>query len=234
MSYQLISEHLTQLANPEVAAHSQRFFKTAKGEYGYGDKFLGIRVPVLRQQVKHFKKIPLATAGQVLSSPYHEIRLFALLVLVYQFKRAKEEQREAIYRLYLGNTQHVNNWDLVDSSAHVIVGGYLLHRDKTPLTQLASSKSLWERRIAIIATLHFIKNGEYQPTLELAELLLNDPHDLIHKAVGWMLRELGKQNLALEQAFLQQHYRQMPRTMLRYSIEKFTKEEREKYLLGKI
>ncbi|WDE04299.1 DNA alkylation repair protein [Thalassomonas viridans] len=232
MSYQSISEHLTALANPEIAAHSQGFFKTAKGEYGYGDKFLGIRVPVLRQQVKHFKKTSLATAEQVLSSPYHEIRLFALLLLVYRFQRADEAEREAIYHLYLKNTQHINNWDLVDSSAHVIVGGYLLDRDKAPLTQLAQSNILWERRIAIIATLHFIKHGQYTPTLTIAELLLTDSHDLIHKAVGWMLRELGKRKLALEQEFLQQHYKNMPRTMLRYSIEKFSKAERDRYLRG--
>ncbi|WP_281560196.1 DNA alkylation repair protein [Thalassomonas sp. RHCl1] len=232
MSYQSISEHLTKLANPDIAAHSQRFFKTAKGEYGYGDKFLGIRVPVLRQQVKHFKKVPLKTAEQVLSSPYHEIRLFALLLLVYRFKRANEAEREAIYQLYLSNTQHINNWDLVDTSAHVIVGGYLLNRDKTPLTQLAHSQVLWERRIAIIATLHFIKYQQYQPTLAIAEILLSDDHDLIHKAVGWMLRELGKRDLPLEQKFLQQHYQKMSRTMLRYSIEKFPKEQRDKYLHG--
>ena len=155
------------------------------------------------------------------------------MLLVFKFERANEAERDTIYRLYLGNTRY-NNWDLVDSSAHVIVGGYLLNRDKSPLKQLATSEVLWERRIAIIASLHFIKHGQYRPTLALAELLLTDHHDLIHKAVGWMLRELGKRNLALEQAFLQQHYRKMPRTMLRYSIEKFPKEQRDKYLRGLI
>jgi len=232
MTYQTIVDHLYGLASPDIAEHSQRFFKTDEGEYGFGDKFLGIRVPVLRQTVRKFGPVPLSIAKRLMRSEYHEIRLYALLLLVSRFSKSDSEDQERIYRLYLDNTQYVNNWDLVDSSAHYIVGAYLKNRDRSILYDLAKSDSLWERRIAIIATFYFIKRNQFGDTLHIAELLLGDKEDLIHKATGWMLREVGKLDLTTERAFLKSHYRTMPRTMLRYAIEKFSDEERLKYLRG--
>ncbi|MCK5528923.1 MAG: DNA alkylation repair protein, partial [Kiritimatiellae bacterium] len=187
MAHNEITEYLLDLSNEKVAEQSQRFFKTAEGEYGYGDIFLGIRVPVLRQAVKKFKEASLETAEKLLHSKYHEIRLFALLLLVDHFSKANSNEQEEIYNLYLRNTQYVNNWDLVDSSAHYIVGPYLLDKDKSILYRLAQSDSLWERRIAIMSTFHFIKNNEFEDAVCVAEDLLDDQEDLIHKAVGWML-----------------------------------------------
>jgi len=234
MKYQKIINHLLNLANPEIAEHSQRFFKTAKGEYGFGDKFLGIRVPVLRQTVKKFKSASVSDAEKLLKSEYHEVRLFALLLLVFRFSKADEVDKTKIYQLYLDNTQYVNNWDLVDSSAHLIVGPYLEDKNRAILNKLAISDSLWERRIAIMSTFHFIKKNQYEDAIRISEELLNDREDLIHKAVGWMLREVGKRDPAVEVAFLKKYYQQMPRTMLRYAIEKFSKEERQKYLSGAV
>ena len=216
-----IRKILRSLANPDIAEHSQRFFKTGEGEYGEGDKFLGIRVPVLRQQVKTFKDTILDDIQQLLASSFHEERLFALLLLVHKFTKGNEEAKSAIYHLYLNNTQYINNWDLVDSSAYQIVGIFLEDKDRQVLYQLVQSDSLWERRIAIMSTLHFIRNHQFDDTLKLATQLINDPEDLIHKAVGWMLREIGKRDVTVEKVFLQSHYKKMPRTMLRYAIEKF-------------
>jgi len=230
MKAETISHTLKSLADPAIAEHSARFFKTGKGEYGEGDKFLGIRVPVLRAQAKKFEATPLAQVRKLLTSPFHEARLCALLLLLRQYAKGQDDEKDHIYRLYLDNTDYINNWDLVDSSAYHIVGSHLEHRDRQVLYQLAASPSLWERRIAIIATLHFIRNGQFEDTLKLAEQLLNDREDLIHKAVGWMLREIGKRDEAIEEAFLQRHYRQMPRTMLRYAIEKFPEPKRQYYL----
>ena len=233
-TYEKISTHLHSLANPEIAEHSQGFFKTAKGEYGAGDKFLGIRVPVIRQTVKQFKAASLETTKQLLHSEYHEIRMFALFLLVAKFSKANDELQTTIYQLYLDNTAYINNWDLVDGSSHHIVGGYLYNRDKSILYDLVKSPSLWERRIAIMATFHFIKKAHYLDTMNIAELLLYDKEDLIHKASGWMLREVGKRDMATEVAFLNKHYKTMPRTMLRYAIEKFDEKQRQLYLAGKI
>ena len=232
MDYQEINQHLISLADQDFADHSQRFFKTAPGEYGYGDRFLGIRVPIIRQQVKRYQTASLTTSSRLLKSDYHEIRLFALLLLVEQFSRADEKRQLKIYDLYLANTRYINNWDLVDSSAHKIVGPYLENRDRAILQTLARSKSLWERRIAIIATFHFIRINQFDDSLDIAEQLLHDKEDLIHKAVGWMLREIGKRDKNVEIAFLNKHYKSMPRTMLRYSIEKFSPRERNNYLRG--
>jgi 3-methyladenine DNA glycosylase AlkD len=232
MDYQEINQHLLSLADQDFADHSQRFFKTAPGEYGYGDRFLGIRVPIIRQQVKRYQTASLTTSSRLLKSDYHEIRLFALLLLVEQFSRADEKRQLKIYDLYLANTRYINNWDLVDSSAHKIVGPYLENRDRAILQTLARSKSLWERRIAIIATFHFIRINQFDDSLDIAEQLLHDKEDLIHKAVGWMLREIGKREKNVERAFLNKHYKSMPRTMLRYSIEKFSPRERNNYLRG--
>ena len=243
LSVEGITDYLLKLANPEIAAHSQGFFKTAKGQYGEGDLFLGIRVPILRQAVKQLQSTSVTTAEQLLSSKYHEVRLFALLLLVTKFTQAKQLSDDRgltdIYQRYLNNTQFINNWDLVDSSAYHIVGAYLYHSDQAEQTEkklfeLAHSSDLWQRRIAIVAPYHFIKQQQYQYTLQVAEILLNDPHDLIHKAVGWMLREVGKQDKQTEVDFLNKHYRKMPRTMLRYAIEKFSPDERQAYLKGRI
>lgn len=225
---------LKALGDPEIADHSQRFFKTGKGEYGEGDQFLGIRVPIIRQQVKLFRDIRLEETFVLLRSPLHEVRLFALLMLVQKFSKGDESIRAAIYKAYINNTRYVNNWDLVDSSASYIAGPWLRDRDRRPLYKLAKSKNLWERRIAMLATFHFIRNREFDDALAIAELLLNEPEDLMHKAVGWMLREIGNRDVRVEKTFLKRHYKNMPRTMLRYSIEKFPEKERQRYLSGTI
>ncbi len=232
MEYQEIVDHLCSLADPEIARHSQHFFKTAEGEYGFGDMFLGIRVPVIRQAVTRYKTTPLSVAEKLLRSEYHEVRFFALILLVARFSTSRADEQEKIYCLYLRNTQYVNNWDLVDCSAHYIIGPYLEDRDTSILDDLSRSDSLWERRIAIMSTFYFIKKNRFGDTLHISEQLLGDQEDLIHKAVGWMLREVGKRDKAQEVAFLKAHYRKMPRTMLRYAIEKFNEEERQQYLLG--
>ncbi|MDO8262053.1 MAG: DNA alkylation repair protein [Gallionella sp.] len=234
MTAQEISKLLRNLADPERAEHSGRYFKTGQGEYGEGDRFLGIRVPDIRAQVKKCEAASLEDIQVLLMSAFHEERLFALLLLVRKFAKGDEKEQAAIYNLYLKNTHRINNWDLVDSSASYIVGSYLESRDRRILYKLAKSTSVWERRIAVISTFQFIGNNQFDDALKLAEQLLNDKEDLIHKAVGWMLREIGKRNVAVEKAYLQAHYKKMPRTMLRYAIEKFPEQERKKYLLGEI
>jgi len=225
---------LKKLSDPLIAEHSQRFFKTGKGEYGYGDKFLGIRVPVLRQLVKTARLIQLSEIQHLLNSPFHEQRLLALLLLVDKYKRGSKSEKDAVYDMYLKNTIHINNWDLVDCSAYKIVGPHVFNKNRKILFNLANSASLWERRISIMSTFYFIKHNDYEDTLKLSLKLLNDKHDLIHKAVGWMLREVGNRNIIVEKIFLKQHYRKMPRTMLRYAIEKFPAVDRKKYLQGEI
>jgi len=229
-----LSKALRAVADPAIAEHSQRFFKTGKGEYGEGDEFLGIRVPVLRKHAKKFSDIPIDQVKQLLESPFHEERLCALLLLVRKFASGDEQEQTAIYNLYLNNTRYINNWDLVDSSAHYILGPYLDNRDRQLLYELSDSSSLWERRIAIMSTLHFIRQNQFEDTLKIAVRLLRDEEDLIHKAVGWMLREVGKRKLVVEKAFLGALYKQMPRTMLRYAIEKFPEKERKRYLAGQV
>ena len=223
---------LQGMGDPAIAAHSQRFFKTGPGEYGEGDIFLGIRVPELRKLSNRYRDLELKEVRQLLGSNYHEARLLALLILVQQFKRGDAELQKAIYTIYLDSTGLINNWDLVDSSAHLIVGPYLQDKDRSMLYRLARSDSLWERRIAIMATFHYIRGNSYTDTLALAEILLHDPHDLIHKSVGWMLREVGKRDRPSLVEFLSRHYPSMPRTMLRYAIEKLDEEERQAYLKG--
>ena len=228
--------HLKALANETIAEHSQRFFKTGDGEYGAGDNFLGLRVPVIRKTVKQFKQATLADALELLSNDYHEVRLFAVLLMVTLFERVKsdEAKQKQIVDAYLANTQYVNNWDLVDSSAHKILGNYLINKDRSILYKLSVSHCLWEKRISMMATYYFIKQGQFEDTFTIAETLLEDPHDLIHKIVGWMLREIGNQDKQAEQAFLNKHYQNMPRTMLRHAIEKFPEEQRQHYLRGLI
>ncbi|MEJ2402740.1 MAG: DNA alkylation repair protein [Candidatus Thiodiazotropha sp.] len=228
---QIIS-HLQRLGDPAKAAHAQRFFKTAPGEYGEGDRFLGIRMPVLRSQIPDCRGLPLAEIECLLHSSYHEVRMFALLVLVWQFERANAALQTKIHRLYLSNTQFINNWDLVDTSAPQIVGGYLLRRSRKLLYRLAGSDSLWERRISVLACFSFIRAGQFEDLLALSERLLHDPHELIHKAVGWMLREVGKRDSKTAERFLIQHYPSMPRVMLRYAIEQMPEPKRQAFLKG--
>jgi len=225
---------LRGLGDAQAAKHAQRFFKTGKGEYGEGDRFLGIRVPVLRKQIRLCAHLRLHEILSLLHSPYHEERLFALLLLVDRFSKAGESRRASIFRHYLANTRHINNWDLVDSSASQIVGAYLEDKDRQVLYELADSADLWERRIAIISTFYFIILNDFSDTLHIASLLQNDQQDLIHKAVGWMLREVGKRDASAEEEFLKSRYREMPRTMLRYAIERFPEQKRKQYLQGRI
>ncbi|WP_345984487.1 DNA alkylation repair protein [Sulfurimonas sp. HSL-1656] len=234
MNAKNISSTLRSLGDPDIAEHSQRFFKTGEGEYGAGDFFLGIRVPVLRKHVARFRATPLDEVAELLHSAYHEERLFALLLMVAKYERGDAAEKEAVYNCYMANTDYINNWDLVDSSAPYIVGKYLIARDKAVLYTFAQSESLWERRIAIMATFYLIRKGQFDTALEIAELLFADTHDLIHKAVGWMLREVGNRDPARERAFLASRYKTMPRTMLRYAIEKFPEAERKAYLKGEV
>lgn len=234
MSVRSIQLALRELGDTEVASQSQRFFKTGKGEYGEGDRFLGIRVPALRKQVREYRSISYKELIGLLHSPCHEERLFALLLMVDRFSRSDASERLRIYQLYLSHTEYINNWDLVDSSASQIVGAYLVDKDRQPLYELAVSSSLWERRISIIATFSFIRNLDFHDALNIAEILINDEQDLIHKAVGWMLREIGNRDPVVEKAFLKSRYRDMPRTMLRYAIERFPEQERKRYLESRV
>jgi 3-methyladenine DNA glycosylase AlkD len=225
-----IVARLQALGDPEHAPFAAGYFRTGPGEYGEGDQFLGIRVPVLRGLVREYRGLPLERTAELLRSPWHEARLLACLLLADAYPRGDAAEREAIYRLYLQNTKYVNNWDLVDSSAPHVVGAHLQAGDRTVLERLARSNSVWERRIAIIATQRFIRGGEFGTTLKVAEMLVGDRHDLIHKAVGWMLREVGNRDRAAVEPFLQRHHQTMPRTMLRYAIEKFPPDLRRAYL----
>jgi len=229
-----IKNEMRKLANKKIAEHSQRFFKTGKGQYGEGDIFLGIRVPVLRKIAKKFRRISLAEVSKLLESKFHEERLLSILMLVNLFKSGDEDNQELIYELYLDKTKFINNWDIVDISAGNIVGAFLFEKDKAPLYRLVFSENLWERRIAIVATFYFIRNDEFDDTLKIAEILFTDKEDLIHKAVGWMLREVGKRVIEIEEEFLEEHYLKMPRTMLRYAIERFPETRRKMYLKGQI
>ena len=221
-------------ADKDHAKTMQWFFKTGKGEYGEGDKFVGIKVPVQRKIAKQFSKLNLEDLQILLDSKIHEERLISLLILVAKYDKADEKERENIYAFYKKNSKKINNWDLVDLSAPKIIGAHLLNRDKKILYKYAYSKNLWQKRISIISTYSFIKNRDFKTTLEISDILLNDDHDLIHKAVGWMLREVGKQDMNTLEKFLKKRYNKMPRTMLRYSIEKFPEKKRKRYLVGKI
>ena len=227
---QNIEDAIRAAANPDKVKILSSFFKTEKGEYGEGDLFIGVPVPITRSIVKQYLDTPLEQLEQLLHNPIHELRMAALLCMVEQFKKADDEQRTAIYKTYLHNTTYINNWDLVDLSAAQIVGAYLEERDHTPLYQLAKSSLLWEQRISIVATWQWIRKGKFDDTLAIADILLNHPHDLIQKAVGWMLREVGKKDKQRLHEFLDSRYKNMPRTMLRYAIEKFPPEERAFYM----
>lgn len=217
-------------ADPKSAAILQRFFKTRHGEYGAGDVFIGVRVPALRAICREWRDLPVPQIRSLLRSRIHEERALALMLLVEAFRRADVAGRSRIFELYLDSTAYINNWDLVDLSAPQIVGAYLQDRSRAPLRRLAKSRVLWERRIAIVATLHFIRQGDLDDTFGIADLLLADEHDLIHKAVGWMLREAGKRDGAALRRFLNRRSDRMPRTMLRYAIERFPPAERQRHL----
>ena len=229
-----IQKELRALASAETAANLQRFFKTGPGQYGEGDVFLGIKVPPLRALAKQHADAGLDIVAALLDSRYHEERMFALLLLMQFYQRAQEKDQVAAYNLYLGNTHRINNWDLVDVSSPRIVGRHLQGRPRKILYQLARSPLLWDRRIAIVATAWFISLNDFDDTLKIAGILVQDEHDLMHKAVGWMLREVGKRNQDVEEDFLKQHYRDMPRTMLRYAIERFPEPKRKAYLHGDV
>jgi len=234
MLVQNIQRKLQELGSREKAKVLQRFFKTGPGEYGEGDVFVGVKVPELRKLAKEYQKITVKEVKQLLRSAIHEERLLALFILVRKYSKGNEAEKKGIYELYLKSTQFINSWDLVDSSAHHIIGAFLVDKSKEPLYSLAKSMNLWERRISIISTFYFIKHDKYAETLKISEILLTDEQDLIHKAVGWMLREIGKRHLPTEEKFLRKHYKRMPRTMLRYAIEKFPEDKRLRYLKGKI
>jgi 3-methyladenine DNA glycosylase AlkD len=221
---------LRALGNPERGAFAERYFKTGPGEYAEGDRFLGLRAKEMHALAREFQGLPLGEVATLLASRWHEARLLALLVLVRQYPRSTDQAKTAIFRLYLDHTAHINNWDLVDCSAEHIVGAHLRDGDRRLLRRLARSRLVWERRIAIMATFHDIKRGDFRDTLAIARLLLDDEHDLVHKAVGWMLREVGKRDRKLEEAFLRVHAARMPRTMLRYAIERFPESLRQRYL----
>ena len=227
-----LKKELKTKANPKKAEARQRFFKTGPGEYGEGDIFLGVTVPDARELAKKYNNLTIEEVTKLLHSEIHEERQVALFIMVNRFQTG--ENKEKIYNLYLKNTTHINSWDLVDLSADKIVGAYLLGKPKSILYILAKSKSIWERRISVIATFDFIKHNKFKETFKIAKILLNDEHDLIHKAVGWMLREVGKRDLEREEKFLKEYYKEMPRTMLRYAIEKFPEKKRKRYLVGRI
>ena len=228
--HERVKTELAKLSDPEHALKLQGFFKTGEGEYGEGDLFLGVRVPDQRRIAKKYRDLPLTDVLELLQSGIHEHRLTALFILTEQFNKADEEVRRRIVDLYLSNTASVNNWDLVDSSAHKILGAWLVDKTRGVLYELAGSENLWERRISIISTFAFIKRGGLVDALALAEALVDDEHDLIHKASGWVLREVGKKDQSVLEKFLLKHYETMPRTMLRYAIERLPDERRRFYM----
>jgi len=225
-----VKRRLRHFADRDRAVFVQGYFKTGPGQYGHGDQFLGLNVPDLRRVAREFRSLSLDDVRGLLKSKWHEERLLALLILVDQYARADARQQNVIYRMYMASTQSINNWDLVDLSAPRIVGSHLEHRSRAPLYRLSKSKNIWRRRIAIMATFHFIRLGQFDDSFALAEALLDDPHDLIHKATGWMLREIGKRDQRAEESFLKKFAPKMPRTMLRYAIERFPEPLRRKYL----
>lgn len=228
-----IKRELSQLSNPDRAKKLAGFFKTGKGQYGEGDLFLGIPVPEQRKVANRYTDLLLNDLQELLNSKFHEHRLTALLILISKYGKAEDSGKEEIFSFYLKNTENINNWDLVDLSAPKIVGDYLVNKDGFILYKLAKSNNLWERRIAILSTFRFIGNNDFEDALSISELLLHDKHDLIHKAVGWALREIGKRDQEVEERFLTKYCMQMPRTMLRYAIEKFDCEKRKFYLTKK-
>ena len=229
---QNIIKDLHSCADAKRAEHNLRFFKTGKGEYGEGDMFLGLNLPQMRELVKRYKKVvDIKDIKNLLNDRYHEVRLCGLMLLVELFRAAKtEERRQEVYDFYMNNLSGINNWDLVDLTAYNIPGAFLHGKSHKPLFDLAKTKDLWKERIAIISTMYFVKRGTFETTIKLAEGFLAHKHDLMHKAVGWMLREVGKKDIKTLYDFLDKHAGAMPRTMLRYSIEKLTEDKRKYYM----
>lgn len=226
-----IINEIKSYSNEKFAIHHSHFFKTAKGEYGEGDLFLGLRVPTVRFiSKKYFKKISLTQVNILIKNPYHEIRLAAIIMLVLKYEKAQTKEKEEIFNLYLANINHINNWDLVDLSAQYIIGPFIFDSSEK-LWELAKTSHLWSQRIAVLSTLYFIRHGSYQATLDLSKYFLTHKHDLIHKATGWMLREIGKRDINTLYTFLDEHHKVMPRTMLRYSIEKLSEDKRKAYMI---
>lgn len=226
-----LRKDIRSLANPEKARVLQGFFRTGKGQYGEGDVFLGVTVPQSRGIATTYAALPFPDIASLLKSKIHEERLVALLVLVHRYQKGDEDEKKGIVDFYLGNTECVNNWDLVDLSADKLLGHWLFGKDTSLLYRLARSPHLWERRIAIVSTFHFIRNNRFSDTLKISGMLLGDKHDLIHKAVGWMLREVGKRDQPVLEGFLKRHHKKMPRTMLRYAIERLD-EGKKKFYMG--
>ncbi len=227
-----LEQELQKLGSPSKSKIYSRFFKTGKGEYGEGDVFIGLTVPEQRALAKRYVNLDIADVEKLLLNKIHEYRLTGFFILTYKFEKADEKQKKSIVEFYLRNKHCANNWDLIDCVADKILGSYLLGKKKDVIYELAKSDSLWDRRIAIISTFHFIKNNQFEDTLKISEILLNDKHDLIHKAVGWMLREVGKRNQKKEEEFLKKYHKTMPRTMLRYAIERFD-EDKKRFYMGK-
>ncbi len=228
-------EEIRALADKEIAQHSLRFFKTGKGEYGYGDIFLGVRAPKIRLIAKKHIDISIADMKTLIQSKYHEERLLGLIILVNKYSKNRDKKtRNQLYKIYVSSFKYINNWDLVDVTCPHVIGKHLMDKDRSILYAWAKTEDLWTKRIAIVSTHCFIRKNELQDTFKIAEILLHDTHDLIHKAVGWMLREAGKRDIEKEEDFLKKHYRTMPRTMLRYAIERFPEPKRQKYLKGTI
>ncbi len=228
-------EEIRALANKEIAQHSLRFFKTDKGEYGHGDLFLGVRAPKIRLIAKKHIDISITDMKTLIQSKYHEERFLGLIILVNKYAKTKDKKnRNQLYKIYVSSFKHINNWNLVDVTCPHVTGKHLIDKDRTILYKWAKSEDLWTKRIAMVSTFSFIRKNDLEDTFKIAEILLHDEHDLIHKAVGWMLREAGKRDLKREETFLKKYYKTMPRTMLRYSIEKFPETKRQKYLKGTI
>ena len=233
MTSELLIESLQMSADKEKAQFLQRFFKTGRGQYAESDVFWGIKVPETRQVAKAYRSMPLVELGIIMKNPVHEVRLCGLMVLIEQFNKAKEADKKRIIDFYLSHTQYINNWDLVDLSCYKILGNYLLDKPRDVLYRMAKSKNMWEQRIAIVSTLAFIRNYEFDDTLAISEVLLDHRHDLIHKAVGWMLRELAKKDEFAMLQFIEKHYNRLSRTTLRYAIERLPEEQRKNILQGK-
>ena len=228
-------EEIRALANKEIAQHSLRFFKTDKGEYGHGDLFLGVRAPKIRLIAKKHIDISITDMKTLIQSKYHEDRFLGLIILVNKYAKTKDKKnRNQLYKIYVSSFKYINNWNLVDVTCPHVTGKHLIDKDRTILYKWAKSEDLWAKRIAMVSTFSFIRKNDLEDTFKIAEILLHDEHDLIHKAVGWMLREAGKRDLKREETFLKKYYKTMPRTMLRYAIEKFPETKRQKYLKGTI
>lgn len=234
MDAALLRKTMKRLASPAKAKTYARFFKTGPGDYGERDKFIGLTVPEVRKLAKEFQILPFEEIEKCLQSPIHEERLCALFILVLLYKQGTASEKKEAYNFYVKNLQHVNNWDLIDVTCEHVIGAHLELRDKKPLYRWAKSKNLWERRIAIISTFHYIKKNDFDETLKIARMLVQDKHDLIQKAVGWMLREVGKRSLIIQEEFMKEYYSIMPRTMLRYAIERFPEAKRQAYLKNQI